>query len=43
MIDLYHQVSENIRMQKYNPRIDPEYLEEILNKENSLKGGLLVA
>ena len=31
-------------MQKYNPKIDSEYLEQILNKqEDSLKGGLLVA
>jgi len=44
MVDLYHQTAENIGMQKYNPKIDPEYLEEILNKqEDSLKGGLLVA
>jgi radical SAM superfamily enzyme YgiQ (UPF0313 family) len=43
MVDLYHQVAENIGMQKYNPQIDPIYLEEILNKREPLKGGLLVA
>lgn len=43
MVDLYHQVAENIGMQKYNPKIDSIYLEEILNKKESLKGGLLVA
>lgn len=44
MIGLYHQIAKNIGMQKYNPRIEPEYLKEILNRqEDSLKGGLLVA
>ena len=44
MVDLYHQITENIGMQGFNPKIDPEYLEEILNKQkNSLKGGLLEA
>jgi len=44
MVDQYHKVTENIGMQKYNPKIDQEYLKQILNKqEDSLKGGLLVA
>jgi radical SAM superfamily enzyme YgiQ (UPF0313 family) len=44
MVNQYHKIAENIGMQKYNPRIEPAYLKEILNKqENSLKGGLLVA
>lgn len=43
MVDLYHQVAENIGMQDYNPKVDQEYLEEILNKRESLKGGLWVA
>lgn len=43
MTNLYHKVAENIGMEKYNPKIDPFYLEDILNKKESLKGGLLVA
>jgi len=44
MVGLYHQIAKNIRMQNCNPRIEPAYLKEILNRqEDSLKGGLLVA
>lgn len=44
MVDQYHKISEAIGMQEFNPRIDPGYIKEILNRqENLLKGGLLVA
>jgi radical SAM superfamily enzyme YgiQ (UPF0313 family) len=43
MVDYYHSISETIGMQKYNPKIDPEYLEGILNEKRVpiMKGGLI--
>jgi len=45
MVDQYHKITEAIGMQKFNPRIDLEYLRQILNKKISLemKGGLETA
>lgn len=38
MVDEYHRIAEETGMQKVNPEIDPQYLNEIL--PNKVKGGL---